>query len=577
MNSKAENMRDDTKAREELIEELEELRKRISELRISEVERKHASEAMEKAHSELERCIEERATELVRANEQLKQEIEERKKTEEELKRTKEYLENVIENSVDAIGIVDRQGRFILWNRRAAAIYGYNFDELAGKLAFDLYADREELGNMLKRLRKHGVVRECEILMRKKDESIVPMDISISLLKDDRGETIGSVCVARDLSERKKAEMELKRAKEELSRYSRELERQVRERTREITSILKYTPAVVYIKDSKGYYTLVNSRYEELFGIKNEDIQGKSDYHIFPREVADQLRKSDHKVLTEKRHCQVEERIPHGNGIHTYLSVKFPLYDEKAVPTGVCGILTDITEIKRAQDQMRRLSANIMNSQEKERAAIARELHDELGQMLTALRMDSVWMQKRLREVDSEAAERALSMCELIDKTIDGVRGMATRLRPGVLDDLGLIDALEWYTADFEKRTGISCVFKSINVQKVPDTVATAAYRIVQEALTNVARHSFASHVRVFLEEEENSLSLFVEDNGHGFKLPETGEFEGLGMAGMRERAGLAGGNLEIQSLPERGTTVRCTLPIDGQCNGVSLREYSID
>ena len=150
--------------------------------------------------------IEERTAELVRANEHLVQEIEERKRTENELKRIKEYLENVIDNSVDAIGIVDRQGRFILWNRRAEEIYGYPFQELAGKTAFDLYADPAELDRMLGKLRQEGVVREYEIAMKKSDGSIVPMDISISLLKDDQGKTIGSVCVARDLSERKKDE-----------------------------------------------------------------------------------------------------------------------------------------------------------------------------------------------------------------------------------------------------------------------------------------------------------------------------------------------------------------------------------
>ena len=551
---------------ETFLEQLKELRRRISELRVSDVEQQSASVEIRKVYSELNQCIEKHATELVTAYEQLKQEIEERKNAEKELKRTKDYLENVIENSVDAIGIVNKKGRFILWNRRAAEIYGYQFDELAGKSAFDLYADKNELNDMLERLRKDGVVREYEILMKKKDGSVVPMDISISLLRNENGETIGSVCVARDLSERKKAELELKLAKEELSRYSKDLERQVKERTREITSILKYTPAAVYIKDRNGCYTLVNSRYEALFGVRNEDIQGKSDYDIFPKEVADRFWKSDYRVLTERQHCQVEERIPNGETFRTYLSVKFPLYDEKGKPTGLCGILTDITEIKRAQEQMRRLSARIINGQEKERAAIARELHDELGQMLTALRMDSVWMQKRLASVDFEAAERASSMCELIDKTLDGIRGMATRLRPGVLDDLGLIDAVEWYTTDFEKRTGISCVFKSANVEKVPDTVATAAYRIIQEALTNVARHSFASRVKVSIEARGNNLTLFVEDNGCGFQLPETMDSEGLGLAGMRERAGLVGGILELQSFPKKGTTVRCVLPLDGQC-----------
>ncbi len=522
-----------------------------------------AGEALQKAYDDLEHRIEERTAELVQANAQLLQEIEERKKTEKELKRIKEYLENVIDNSVDAIGIVDQHGRFILWNRRAAQIYGYRFHELAGKTAYDLYPDPAELDRMLTKLRQDGVVREYEIAMKKQDGSIMPMDISISLLKDDHGETIGSVCVARDLSRRKKHEMELKRARDELSRYSRELERQVRERTRAINSILRYTPAVVYLKDRHNKYKLVNPRYEELFGIKSEDIQGKSDHDIFPPKVADQFRINDLLVLQEKRSRQVEERVPLKDGVHIYLSVKFPLYDEQGQVDGLCGISTDITELKKAQEQLRLLSGSIMASQEKERAAIARELHDELGQVLTAMRMDAVWLSERLKGKEAQAAARAQTMCNLIDTTIDEVRALATRLRPGVLDDFGLIDALDWYTKYYAQRTGITCIFKHLDMPQVDDLVATAAYRITQEALTNVARHAFATRVRIDLQIKAGVLTLSVVDNGRGFHPEKLEEAHCLGLAGMRERASLLGGSLEMQSKPGKGTRVYFRLPLD--------------
>jgi PAS domain S-box-containing protein len=557
-------MRDLDKTKAQLIEELSTLRRRVAELEIFKDYRKLAEEARRRAYDELEHLVSERTAELVRANRQLKQEIEERKRTEAELSRTKDYLENVIANTVDAIGIVDRHGKFILWNRRSAEIYGYSLGELADKTAFDLYADPEELDRMLQRLRRDSLVREFEILMKKKDGTIVPMDISISLLKDNQGRTIGSVCVARDLSERKKAEAALKHAQEELSRYSRDLERQVLERTREITSILQYTPAVVYIKDREGRYTLVNSRYEELFGIRREQICGKTDHDIFPEPMAGRLRAADLRVLTDRQPYQMEETVPQSDGIHTYLSVKFPIYNEQGFPTGLCGIATDITELKKAQDQLRRLSGSIMANQEKERRAIARELHDELGQVLTALRMDAVWLSERLQPGDPKAGDRALAMCRLIDNTIDEVRSLATRLRPGVLDDLGLIDALEWYITDFEKRTGIACIFKHRNVPEVDGIAATAAYRIAQEALTNVTRHAAATQVKVSLQNAEGMLTLAVVDNGRGFHFNEISAPECLGLAGMRERAGLLGGSLEIKSRPGKGTKVFFRLPAAG-------------
>jgi PAS domain S-box-containing protein len=555
-------MRDSDKTTAQLIEELTSLRRRIAELEVFKDYRKLVEEARRRALGELEYRIAERTAELLQANQQLKQEIEERKRTAAELQRTTHYLENVIDNSVDAIGIVDRQGKFILWNRRAAEIYGYSREELADKRAFDLYPDPVELDCMLRKLRSDGVVREFEIPMQKKDGTIVPMDISISMLRDNQGRIIGSVCLARDLSERKQAEAALKHAQAELSRYSRDLERQVRERTQEITSILRYTPSVVYIKDGEGRYTLVNSRYEEVFGIRNEQICGKTDHEIFPRALADQFRASDLRVLAHRESYQVEEIIPQPDGPRTYLSVKFPIYNQQEIPIGLCGIATDITALKQAQEQLRRLSGSIMANQEQERRAIAQELHDELGQVLTALRMDAVWLSERLRPQDPKACDRALAMCQLIDHTIDEVRSLATRLRPGVLDDLGLLDALDWYIADFEKRTGITCIFKHRNVPEVDGIGATAAYRIAQEALTNVTRHAAATEVKVSLQLQKGALTLAVVDNGRGFNLKEIAATECLGLAGMRERASLLGGSLEIRSRPGRGTRVCFTLPV---------------
>lgn len=367
-----------------------------------------------------------------------------------------------------------------------------------------------------------------------------------------------------DIVKRKEAEEALRGAKEELDRHSRELERQVGERTREIGSILRYTPAVVYIKDRDGRYTLVNSRYEKLFGIRNEEIQGKSDHDIFPKKIADQFQANDRKVLADGSPCQIEESVPQEDGTHVYLSTKFPLYSEEGAVAAVCGISIDITEIKKARDQMKRLSDSILASQEKERAAVSRELHDELGQVLTALRLDSAWLRERLRESDAGASRRTQEMCDLIDKAIDEVRGMATRLRPGVLDDLGLVDAIDWYIDDFEKRTKMSCVFRHAGMPKVDERVATAAYRIAQEALTNVARHSKASRVDVSLRAEGDILTLSVEDDGRGFELRELPESVGLGVVGMRERAELIGGTLEIRSRPGEGTRVRLKVPVDG-------------
>jgi len=305
---------------------------------------------------------------------------------------------------------------------------------------------------------------------------------------------------------------------------------------------------------------LVNSRYEELFGVKNEEIRGQTDNDFLPRDVADQFRAHDRQVLDLRRPVQVVERISQDDGLYTYLSIKFPVYDETGAPSGVCGIATDITELKKAQDQLRRLSGSIMASQEKERSAIARGLHDELGQMLTAFHLDTVWLEERLRQTDPQAAQRALAMSGLIDKTIDEVRSIALRLRPGILDDLGLVDALEWYAADFERRTGITCAFKRDEVLPIGGELATAAYRIAQEALTNVARHADADQATLALSIHEGVLTLTIHDDGCGFDPRDLSESKGLGVAGMRERAALVGGILEVKSERDQGTRIIFTV-----------------
>jgi len=336
----------------------------------------------------------------------------------------------------------------------------------------------------------------------------------------------------------------------------------VRERTSEITAILKYTPAVIYMKDAQGRYLLVNSRFEKLFNVTTDSVRGKTDLDLLPAQVADQFRANDEMVLIHGTSLHVEERLPLADGLHTFLSVKFPIYAESGKLLGVCGIATDITALKNAQEQLRRLSGSIMANQENERAAIARELHDELGQLLTALRMDAVWLQNRLKDKDFQAAERAGAVCALVDTTIEEVRSMAIRLRPGVLDDLGLVDALEWYTTEFERRAEIACIFNHDAVPPVDGAIATAAYRIAQEALTNVARHAQATRAEVGLRMHHNALVLTVCDDGRGFAPQALAETQMLGLAGMRERAGILGGTLTVESQPGLGAKVVFSVPL---------------
>ena len=220
-------------------------------------------------------------------------------------------------------------------------------------------------------------------------------------------------------------------------------------------------------------------------------------------------------------------------------------------------------ELQKTKDNLKRLSENIMVSQEREKASVARELHDHLGQVLTALRIDTVWVKKFISKTDKDAESRAEKMCSLIDHTIDDVREMAYRLRPRVLDDLGLVDALESMISDFEKRSNVSCVFKHKKIPQINETLTTALYRITQEAVTNALRHSSASSIEVELKMNGNFLILNIKDNGCGFLKADENEINTFGLAGMEERADLAGGKLEIFSTPGNGTEICCKIKME--------------
>src|SRR5438270_2793931 len=197
--------------------------------------------------------------------------------------------------------------------------------------------------------------------------------------------------------------------------------------------------------------------------------------------------------------------------------------------------------LRESEDKLRRLAAHLISVREEERAHIAREIHDELGQVLTGIKMEVGWLQKRLKE--PLLLEKTESMSKLIDSTVQTVRKIATGLRPEMLDDMGLVAAVQWQAKEFQKRTGIRCRTKLPPETAKPDhDVATTVFRIFQEILTNVARHSRATRVDIDLSLGEDKLELDVVDNGVGIQECEVGGRKSLGLLGMQERALLFGG-----------------------------------
>jgi signal transduction histidine kinase len=221
-------------------------------------------------------------------------------------------------------------------------------------------------------------------------------------------------------------------------------------------------------------------------------------------------------------------------------------------------------KLSNSRERLRNLSGRLQSLLEEERTRISREIHDELGQSLTALKLELSLIRKSL--LSHGLAEQSAKVHEIelgASRIIRTVRKIATDLRPGILDELGVVAAIKWMTKNFQNRTGISCKVTVQGAEKISDaTRATAIFRIVQEALTNVMRHAAASQVIVTLEKKDDSLIAEVKDNGIGIKEGRVFDSKSLGLVGIRERALLLGGEAEISGKPGEGTSVRVTLPM---------------
>lgn len=232
------------------------------------------------------------------------------------------------------------------------------------------------------------------------------------------------------------------------------------------------------------------------------------------------------------------------------------------------GLLADAfndmaAKVAERDASLRLLSRRLLSIQEEERIRIAREVHDELGQALTGLKLDLSLIATQLAKTDAGLHEKAQTMIQHIDTTIQTVRRIATELRPGILDSLGLVAALEWQANEFQMRTGIRCkIASTVDDAQWPPEMQTVFFRIFQETLTNVIRHAKATRVDVRLHQEHGRLVMTVKDNGRGISEEEQASTRSLGLVGMRERAMLIGGEVALHGAPGRGTTVTLRVPL---------------
>jgi signal transduction histidine kinase len=354
-------------------------------------------------------------------------------------------------------------------------------------------------------------------------------------------------------------------------KWSEEVLRQCQDR---FSRLVELMPVAVYVCDRSGVIQHYNHRAVELWGRRPrrgdtaQRFCGSWRLHTPDGTFVPHQKSSMAEVLKtgmEARDQEIVLERRDGSRIAVLVNI-VPLRDRGGELIGAMNCFQDITERKRAETalrnsfgQLRALAGRLLTVREEERKRVARELHDQLGQALTALKID---VGSLIQELPADKARRSESLLQLIDQTIQSVRRISNDLRPGVLDDLGLKAAVEWAAREFQNRTGATCRLDLPDDDTVIDQeLATSLFRILQETFTNVARHAHATRVDVRLAREDGGLVLEIHDDGKGISDDQLSDRSSLGILGMRERALLLGGVLAISGAPGEGTTIKVRVP----------------
>lgn len=457
---------------------------------------------------------------------------------------------------------VARDGTVVDANRALVEMLGYpDRDSLLAGRVMQFFADSRERRTLLGTLIASGMVRFFQAQFKRRDGRIIWAETNARVIRNGRSRVVCYEGSLEDVTPRRQAEQSLRESEARKS------------------AILDCAPDAIVTIDHQGQILEFNPAAEKTFGRRRPEVLGKEMAAlIIPHSQRDQHRRGLERYFASGHGRMVGKRIEltalRGDGKEFPVELTISRVNLEGAPM-FTGFIRDITERRRAEkqiresrEQLRALAAYLQSVREEERTRIAREVHDELGQTLTGLKMELASLERKMAAVsDSEdleqCEEKLKSLPGQVDRVICTVRKIATELRPPVLDDLGLEAAIEWQIQDFEKRTGITCHFhSSVRRLDLDYERATAVFRIFQETLTNVVRHAAASQVNIYLREEDDKLILEVQDNGRGVTGRELAGTRSLGFLGMKERAMMLDGEVNVLGRQGKGTTVAVRIPV---------------
>jgi len=472
-----------------------------------------------------------------------------RKKAEDEILKSEKRFRHTLDKMLEGVQIFDANWRCLYVNDAVALQGPYSKEETAGRTLMENYPGIEdtELFKIFEECRNKDISKHIEYNFEFPDGSTKWFELSIQPNPD------GLFVLSVDIDERKKAAEAIQES-EKKYRY-----------------LFNNNPAIIILWDLETLKVLeVNKTALEEYGYNGDEFRLMSILDIRPRDDYQRIRDFAKVMISEKegksrsvwRHLK-----KNGEVMFMDISSHRMTYNNRPAILSVAENITQKLlieeQLKKSYDDIRQLNSHLETIREDERAFIAREIHDELGQQLTALKMDASWLNKKIAASDPQTTERISSMLSLIDETVKTVRRIASDLRPGILDDLGLIAALEWQSTEFEKRTGVKLNFHTaIPEIELDKKCAIGVFRVYQEVLTNVARHAHANLVETNIEVVGNTFKMSVKDNGKGFDANEAKNKNTLGLIGINERVAMLNGTLELESHINKGTRVTISVPL---------------
>lgn len=472
------------------------------------------------------------------------------------LRESERKFRAVFDQSLQLLGVIALDGTLEDVNSTALGMIGAEREAVVGQPFWETPwwtysgAVQDHLREALATAAQGEVVR-FEVMHYDVEGRERTVDATIAPVRDEVGQVVRLLALGHDVTERQQVADAL---------------RQSEERFAKAFGLSPDSITVTNLED--GAIVDVNESFTELSGWTRGEAMGRS---VLELGIWPESREREAWVERLKREGRVRntEMILHDrHGVARTTLTSAEVIDLDGRPH-LLTYVRDISAQREAEralrlsgERLRRLAAQLQDVREEERTAIAREIHDELGQRLTGMKMDLSWMLARLPRTWTRVRARGRALLELLDVTIDSVRDISSRLRPSVLDDLGLAAAIEWQASDFARRTSVDVSVGETEELALDRERTTALFRILQEALTNVARHAEARHVWVTLRRQGAEAVLEVVDDGRGLGVRDGASQKGLGLLGMRERAAVFGGEVEFDSPKQGGTRVRARVPL---------------